>query len=184
MATQEQAARYLILQAVAAGEARDFQATVRLLTEAIQLAPRNAEAYHNRGLAYNALQRWPEAVADFTQALDLDLDASSYGGRGYAHYGLGNVEAARRDWEEAVRMAPDDPTALRNLGWLYVEQHRYREAVDLLTRAIARDPLLAAAYANRARAYQAIGDAKRAFDDMQQARALLVSSQDTSQRRL
>jgi tetratricopeptide (TPR) repeat protein len=63
-------------------------------------------------------------------------------------------EAAIRDYLSALRVDPDDPTALNNLGLRYQQRGRYAEAGELLERALrSRYGAPAVAYMNRALNY-------------------------------
>jgi tetratricopeptide (TPR) repeat protein len=67
-------------------------------TRSIALAPEDADPHLNRGTAEEALQRWPEAAADYDWILQRDpLDAS-------ALYNLGNVRGSEGDWAQAQRL--------------------------------------------------------------------------------
>jgi tetratricopeptide (TPR) repeat protein len=158
----------------------DYEETISLLTKAIQLDPDSGEIYHNRGMAYCNLQRWSEALADFNRAIALAPHPSSYEQRGIVYYQMGDRESARKDLEQALRMDPRRAVPLVNLGWLCIEEGRYREAVDYCTRAIAIEPTLSSAYTNRARAYLELGDSLRGLADLQRADELAKSGRDTS----
>jgi Flp pilus assembly protein TadD len=55
---------------------------------------------------------------------------------------LGNLAGAVFYYREALRLEPDQPRALNNLAWVYLLQgERPEEAVDLVKRALAADPL-------------------------------------------
>ena len=56
-------------------------------------------AYNNRGLAYSELEKYPEAIADFTKAIKLDpKDADAYYNRGIAYKALGKTKKAETDF--------------------------------------------------------------------------------------
>jgi tetratricopeptide (TPR) repeat protein len=52
--------------------AQDATNGIRVLDKAIELDPKNADAYRNRGLAHAQLRHWDEAEADLTKAVELD----------------------------------------------------------------------------------------------------------------
>lgn len=58
--------------------------------------PTTAVEYHRRGTAYYARQQYEAAVADFKQAIDLDVNMVD------AYYSLGMVYKATKRKEEAV----------------------------------------------------------------------------------
>jgi tetratricopeptide (TPR) repeat protein len=155
---------------------------IRLFDQAIRYDPTNGELYHNRGMAYAHMRNWRQALDDFTLAIKFSPAPSSYEQRAAVYVQLGDRQAARRDWEQAYRMNPNRATTLMNLGWLCVEERRFRDAIDFYTRAINAEPTLAAAYANRSKIYYEMGDRAHAFEDLQRARQLVESGADTSNR--
>ncbi len=163
---------------------RDYDRAVNLFTRAIQLDPRNAEIYHNRGMAYAYLRRWREAIDDFTRALQYEPHPSSYEQRGNVYGSMGDKRAARQDWEHALRMDARRVLPLLNLGWLAFEERNLNEALDYLNRALQVEPTMAQAYLHRAKVYYEMGDQARTFSDLQHAKELIESGADTSEQDL
>jgi tetratricopeptide (TPR) repeat protein len=52
--------------------AQDATSGLRILDKAIELDPKNADSYRNRGLAHAQLRHWDEAEADLNKAVELD----------------------------------------------------------------------------------------------------------------
>ena len=68
----------------------------------IELDPKDAYIYFNRGHAYNELKKYPEAIANYTKAIELDpKDASAYFNRGIAYEALGKTKKAKADFAKA-----------------------------------------------------------------------------------
>jgi tetratricopeptide (TPR) repeat protein len=65
-------------------------------SEAIALAPDAIDPHLNRGTAEEALQRWPEAAADYDWILARQPAEAS------ALYNLGNVRGSQNDWSAAA----------------------------------------------------------------------------------
>ena len=47
------------------------------MSSVLELDPTNANAYFNRGSAYDSIGDFDAAIADYTRALDLDMGASA-----------------------------------------------------------------------------------------------------------
>jgi tetratricopeptide (TPR) repeat protein len=62
--------------------------------------------------------------------------------------------------------------AYANRGTAYFMKKEYDRAIVDYTEALALEPRLAPVYADRARAYRAIGDIEKAIGDEQSAREL------------
>jgi tetratricopeptide (TPR) repeat protein len=83
------------------------------------------------------------AIADYTQVLELDPDNVA------AIVGLGNVRmlsadyaGALKDYERAYRLDPNSAAILYNLAAAEARLGRCPQAVELLRRAVAREPAL------------------------------------------
>jgi tetratricopeptide (TPR) repeat protein len=102
----------LIHKAIDQSDDGDYKGAVKLLTRAIQIAPANPQAYHERAMALLNLNRNQEALTDFDRALDLDPvfpGARSWRARTLA--GLGEHRRAAEDWLRELRDRPDGPHA-------------------------------------------------------------------------
>lgn len=158
----------------------NYAEAVRLFTQALQHDPNNGEIYHNRGMAYSSLERWREAISDFSRAISLLPHPSSIEQRGMAYYQIGDRDSAFNDWQQALRMDPRRTFAIINLAWLAIEEGQFNQAIELCSHAILVEPTCAKAYENRARAYLEMGDRTRGMADLQTARELVASGRDTS----
>lgn len=67
-------------------------------------------------------------------------------------------ESAEGAYREALRLAPDQPEALNNLGWSYVMQGKWTKGADLLQQAAAHDPANSRIAANLELARAALAD--------------------------
>ena len=76
-------------------------------TTAIELDPKNALAYSNRGAAYINLKKNEKAIEDCTKAIELDpKNALAYINRGVAYGNLGKHEEAIKDYKKATELGP------------------------------------------------------------------------------
>ena len=87
-----------------------------------------AEIHNDRGLAYLWLERWPQAIEDFTQAVQFNkIDVRAYYNRGCAQHHQGNLTAALNDFSQVLRFAPTYAQAYLSRG-LIQQQLGNREA--------------------------------------------------------
>ena len=75
--------------------------------------------------------------------------ASTISNRGFVRELMGDLEAALRDHDEAVRLKPDDAAAHNNRGHTLSAMRDYDGALAEFDTAIRLDPTLIAAYDNR-----------------------------------
>jgi len=91
----------------------EAQSAVDAFSQAIQMAPKLADAYVNRAIVYIGLKNWKKAEADCTMAIKLDADNTrSYHQRAIIRSQMGLHEAAFADASRAARMDPTNPSVI------------------------------------------------------------------------
>jgi tetratricopeptide (TPR) repeat protein len=139
-------------------------------TKAIELNPAYAEAYADRGNAYNSLGQPQKGLADCVKAIELNPQfAVAYNNRGVAYERLRQAGNAIADYTKAIELNPKYATACFNRGNLYGGLGKPREALVDLTKAIELDPNYAKAYGSRGNAYDTIGQRGKAIADYTKA---------------
>jgi tetratricopeptide (TPR) repeat protein len=171
------------------------------LTACLEVHPEDLPTLFSRATCYKSLQKWREAIADFSKVLSLlqslltkDSDFATdvsvivaqqvlaFNQRGYCFRKMDLVEDAIRDYGEAIRLSPEQIRAYNNRGFLFAKCNRFEEAISDYTKAIQLDPHNAYAYHNRGISYdklglidQAIADFGRVFE-LDSKQSLLVNS--------
>jgi len=70
----------------------------------IEINPRDAVAYYNRGIVYGLSGQYDQAIADYTKAIELNpKDSDSYYNRGNAYETNRNMKMACSDWRKACK---------------------------------------------------------------------------------
>ena len=93
----------------------DYQGAIAECNKAIELDPKDAKAYNNRGYAKRNLGDNQGAIADYNKAIELDpKDATTYYNRGYAKSELGDKQGACLDWSKAGELGDSDAYRLIN----------------------------------------------------------------------
>jgi len=93
--------------------------------------------------------------------------------RGVIHMRRGELPAAQSDFDAGIALIPNVGEAWFNRGAVYIGEHRYKDALSDLDKALTlgvREP--AKAYYYRGLAYDYLGDETAAYHDYQQALAL------------
>jgi len=94
---------------------KDWNEVITDFSAAIQLNPKDADAFHNRGDAYLANSHYDKAIADYSDAIRLDpKDSDSLTGRGNAYFSKKLYGKAVTDYDQAIRINPKDSDALGN----------------------------------------------------------------------
>lgn len=156
------------------GRARRWDEALRAFVQSLESEPRAADALVNRGWIMVELRRYDEGVAAFEAALQLQPRLAR------AHAGLGSaVVEARGDYEEgmrryltAVKLDPENPALLNDLGWLAYKMSRYPEAAAALEKAATLDPENPMIQTNVGLAYQKVDKTDEAVAHLERALAL------------
>ena len=103
-----------------------------------------AMAYTIRGVAYGLKGDFDRAIADYTQAIQLDpKNAVSYNNRGAAYGIKGDLDGAIADYARAIQLDPKDATAYNNRCIVYTGKGDLDRAIADCTQAIRLDPTAA-----------------------------------------
>jgi tetratricopeptide (TPR) repeat protein len=102
----------------------------------INLLPRTAEYYAERGLTYHYLKENKAALEDFNKALELDSDNPyRYSSRAFIKDYYGDHQGAVEDYRKAVELDPEDAIALNNLGIIEEKMGRLDQAQENFKRS-------------------------------------------------
>lgn len=112
-----------------------------LLRDAELDRPVKAEGYRLRGRGHRLRQAYPQALDDFTHALELDPDnARALAGRGEALRLTERYEEALADFDRSIALDPDDVWTLGSRGLLRHALGHFEEALADFKRALELDP--------------------------------------------
>ncbi len=130
-------------------------------------APEAGDGSHKeRGLSQLALDRFEEARAEFSAAIQLDpRDAESHRNLGRCYRKLGRYDEALASYGEAQRLVPDDPQIDHERAKALVAAGRLQDALADFAEALRLDPKRAEAYFDRGAAYHTLKDLPKAIDD-------------------
>jgi tetratricopeptide (TPR) repeat protein len=104
----------------------DLDRAIEDYNKAIQLNPNLAEAYYNRGVAYDDKGQYNEAIKDFDEAIRINPNlVEAYCNRGVAYYAKGQYNEAIKDFDEAIRINPNLAEAYYNRGNAYTYKGQY-----------------------------------------------------------
>jgi Flp pilus assembly protein TadD len=98
--------------------------------------------FYARGIAYERTKRWPQAEADFQQALELEPEQPfvlNYLGYSWVDKGM-HLDEARKMLDRAVAARPDDGFIVDSMGWVHYRLGEYPQAVESLERAVELEP--------------------------------------------
>lgn len=100
--------------------------------------------HYSRGITFERMDQWPEAEADFRDALARNPENPSvlnYLGYSMVDRGLSaNYDEALAMIETAAAARPDSGAIIDSLAWVYFKLGRYQEAVAPMERAAELEP--------------------------------------------
>jgi tetratricopeptide (TPR) repeat protein len=106
---------------------------------------------------------WRDNLTLYTATLTVSPDAYYiHNNLGAVYWGQGNIPAAEREWQTALRLAPTSEFALHNLGLAANAEKRYPHAELLFLRALAIRPNYSDAHLDLGKTYEATGHWKEA----------------------
>lgn len=129
-----------------------------------------AEDLRQRGLEHMEAERYEEALADFTKALELKPDyANVWVNRGIVYQNRGQHDLALADFNKTLEFAPNDSFAYVRRGRSHRALGQRDKAMSDYNQAIKLKPGYAEAYESRGDALRESGAAGRAIADYAKA---------------
>lgn len=115
----------------------DFENEVKTYEALLQVNPSNPIAMKELPFAYARCRQWEKSLQMSQQLIEREpTHEDGYLALAIAHSALDRDAEAIPIYQEALRIKPDLPFAIANLGLSYLAVGRLREAADALERAI------------------------------------------------
>ncbi|MFN6157639.1 MAG: tetratricopeptide repeat protein [Dolichospermum sp.] len=146
-------------------ESNQLDKALAAINKAIQLQPNNPNLYNEKYGVLSNLKRYREAEVAINKAIELSPRAAFYSNRGVVRNELGDKPGAIDDYNQAIKINPNDADAYYNRGNARKELGDKPGAIDDFNLAIKINPNLAQAYYNRGNARKELGDKPGAIDD-------------------
>jgi tetratricopeptide (TPR) repeat protein len=114
---------------------------IEAFNKAIELNPKDAVAYNNRGAAYGQIGNYKQQIEDSSKALQLNpKDAVAFNNRGVAYGELGNYEQEIEDCTKAIELNPKLAVAYYHRGVAYQKLGNRKQAIKDKSKAYALNP--------------------------------------------
>jgi tetratricopeptide (TPR) repeat protein len=109
----------LVLRAAIFAKEKKYDEAIKDFEELAKIAPKNPELMLQLGLFYAADKQSHKAIEKFNVALQADgKNETAYALRGSAYLNLGKHAEAIRDYEQAIKLKPDDSEVQNNFAWV------------------------------------------------------------------
>ncbi len=151
----------------------DYEKAIMNYDKSIVIAPNDAVAYNNRGIAKDNLKDYQGAIQDYTKAIELKSDyAKAYYGRGITKRKTKNYQGAIQDYNKAIELKSDYAEAYNNRGIAKRHLEDYQGAIQDYNKAIELKNDNVKAYFNRGIAKDDLKDYQGAIQDYTKAISL------------
>ena len=135
--------------------AKDYSGAIQLFDQSLAICPKWSSDLIERGHANYELDKYNEAVSDFTKAIDLSSakDGGLYYWRGMAFYLADQYQESIADFGKAIEMEPSNEGFYYWRGRAKSALRQFNEAILDFSEAIALSPNNANYYYERGMAY-------------------------------
>ena len=116
---------------------KDYSKALENYNKAIELNPNKADYYRTRAFIYSYnLVNLEQALADYSKIIELNQSETAYSDRGNLYKRLKNYDAAIDDYNQALRIDPNNNFLYVSLALAYDDLKDYGKAVECYTKAI------------------------------------------------
>lgn len=164
-----------------------LQACTQIIDAKSESGPRLAQAYNLRAVVQQRMGRQENAIADFSQAIQLMKQAGksdwelafTYFMRANTYRAKGDLDQAIADHSESIRIAPGWDKSYNDRGAIYFQKGDFARALDDISKVISfrpDSPRVAESYAIRAMLQHRMGQQAKGLEDADRAVALNARS--------
>lgn len=134
-------------------ERNDFKNAFLYLNKTINYSPNYYKGYYNRGLLNGKVEKYEDAIRDFTKTINLTNYYKAYVGRGNSYLMIKDYSKAIADGEKSFALNKDNPRALFLLANCYDDLNQLDKAINYYNQAINLNPEDPSYYLRRAIVY-------------------------------
>jgi len=117
-----------------------YEDAIRSYATSLELEPRNAPAWNNRGFANFNINRWNEALRCYDESMKSDPTyAVAWYNYGYTLQLSGRLNDSKDYYQRAVDLDPSDKIAWNNLANVHYNQGLYERSIDLYKESLKLD---------------------------------------------
>jgi len=154
-----------------------YEEAIMAFSKAIEMNPKHADAYANRGGIWYYKEQYEKAIADYTKALAINpQSAEYYNNRGAAWFQLGAFSRAIEDFSSTLNIDRTYVNAYVNRGVALFQMGDHDKAIRDYNDALEIFPDNEVAYTNRGNAWFRKGHYDRAVSDY--SKALYLNPRD------
>ena len=130
----------LLILATEAGANTNAAKQKQLLDQLVAAYPNDERAHFNLGGYYFGQQDYAKAIEHYKRATELDPAYSrAFNILGYAHRQAGDYASAEQDFQNYIKLIPNDPNPYDSYGELLLKMGRFDDAIAQYRKALAID---------------------------------------------
>lgn len=149
---------------------RDYEHAIADFDRAIQIDPKQDDAWFGRGMAHGRNGEVEKGIADLGVYIDRNPGSSlAYTKRGVRRLWQGDLDAAGADLREAVRLDPRNAEAHDDLGVVYAQRGEYAAAQQHFSTTVRIDRGYQKAWHNLAMVYYITDQPQQALDAVERS---------------
>lgn len=153
-------------------EQGDYEGALADMTSAVNNGYTVAAAYNDKGSCNRMLEKYNEAIIDYTDAIAVEPKAMYYCNRASIYAKMGRFDDAINDYTQAIVADNKYYKAYNGRGVAKANQEKYNEAIADFTLSLDVEPTYTSALSNRGIAYYKIREYDKAVADLDAAIAL------------
>ena len=97
-----------------------YDQSISEYTKAIEINPKYAKAYNNRGIAYANKGQYDRAISEYTKTIEINPKfTDAYSNRGGVFANIGQYDQAISEYTKAIEINPKYAKAYNNRGTVY-----------------------------------------------------------------
>jgi tetratricopeptide (TPR) repeat protein len=136
---------------------KDYARAITCYDKAIEMDPKDAYAWHNKGVSLQNLGRDEDALTCYDKAIEIDpKDAVAWSNKGASLGCLGRYEEALTCYNKAIEIDPNSASPWNNRGSSLHNLRQHVEALTCYDRAIEISPFLDCPRFNRSEVFFAM----------------------------
>ncbi len=118
-------------------ESKEYHKAIKCFDKAIEIDPKNAAAWSEKGYALNELGNFLEAIKCFDKAIEIDpKNIFAYRGKGDALRRSRWHKEAIKCFDKAIEIDPKNAAVLNDKGTALLDLKEYEEAIECFDKAI------------------------------------------------
>ncbi len=152
-----------VIRALEAGMNGRPDEQLQHLTALVQKYPDDERARFQLGLFYFSRQEWPQAIAEFRRATNINPEFSQpYNQLGYALRFMEDYAGAEKAFTKYIELIPDEPNPYDSYAELLMKTGRFRDSIVQYQKALSLNPNFANSYIGIGNDYIFLGESVQA----------------------